>query len=246
MNIFNYQSNVDKYFYTSCGIISLILWSTSVYCFKKTIDAFGVFSGLGIIQLLSGFIGLILYILTNSKNCLKVNLLQFTKITTESIGISLLFIINLIANGLAYALPPAGEVLFQCSIIGYLWTILLNVLLVFVLDYKIKHKIFFYSGCIFALIGIVISYIGFNFEKINFPKYFLEYYYCYVLAIIAALTWSFYSVFIIKYNKLIKDDHIFFSFLISGTILTSLSFINSNWPKLDDFGGKIDETDDEL
>lgn len=216
-----------KIFYTVCGIVSLVLWSTSTYCFKKTIDAFGIFSGFGIVQLLSGFLGIILYVAINGNT--------FTKITKESSIVIFLLLINLISNGLIYALPPPGEVLFQCSIIGYMWTILLNILLVVGLDYKIKYKAGFYLGLLFAFVGITISCVGFDFEKINFPKYFLKYYYCYISAVIAAFSWAYYSVYSIKFKQFVNNDHTFISFCMAGILLLLFSFANPKLNKFNEF-----------
>lgn len=222
---------LPTYVYTLFGIFALILWSTSVYCFKKTIDAFGIFSGLGMIRLTSGITGMVIFLLLNGAHK-KFPYNKFTKITKESAIIVTLFIVNSVSNGLSYALPPTGQVLLQCSIIGYTWTLLLNILLVFSLDYKIKCKLGFYFGLVLGLFGIIISCVGFDFSKINFPKYFLQYYYCYIMATIAAFSWAYYSVYLTKFKKFVNDDHVFFALMVTGSFLMIFSIIN---PKLNKY-----------
>ena len=130
---------------------------------------------------------------------------------------------------LTFSLPPTGDVLLQCLILNYLWVILANVLLVKVLGYEIKYKLVFYFGILLSVIGIIVACVGFNFNRIDFIKYFPKYYYCYCFAMVGAVSWAYYTVLIKKYSNVMHDDHIFISFIISGIICIAISFCDKSF-----------------
>ena len=65
--------------------------------------------------------------------------------------------------------------------------------------------------------------VGFNFDTINFIKYFKKYYYCYIIDIISITTWSIYSVIIKKYSNMINDDYIPLCTLLTGILCIIIS-----------------------
>lgn len=213
---------LPKYVYTAFGIIALLLWGTGTYCFKMAINYFGLFSGLAYIRTASGVCGMLIFILSIYKNG-KIQYDKFTKLSKESTIVISLLVLNSISNGLFYAIPPPGEVLLQCAVVGYIWTLLLNILLVYSLNYKIISKLGFYFGLLFGLCGITIACVGFDFKTINFIKYFEQYYYCYFLAIVAAITWAYYSVYLAKFKQFVEKDHTFIGLLITGILLFAAS-----------------------
>lgn len=217
---------LNEFLFTSCGIIAVLLWCTNVYFIRLVSDNVGYFAGVGLIFLFSGILGLVIY--------LKQNNWKFSELTREFMIVCGLFIANNISSSLTTVLSPGGDILLQVTIVSYLWVILLNIFLVTILGYNVIRLKIFYVGNILALLGIIISCTGFNFSKINFVRYFPKYFYCYILALISAFTWSYYSVYLKKWGKEIFEDHIYISMIISGTIMTLLSLASNKLNNFDD------------
>ncbi len=228
-------AQLKKWFFTACGMVTILMWSSNIYLLKETLDIYGYVAGIGLIYLLSGVFGLLLYIYKTAgfekiKNKNYDGFIQsFTPLNKHTLVIYICLIANNIFSSLSFGTSPENEVLLQVIIISDMWTLLINILLILILHYKIRNAISFSAGIIIGIIGIVIACVGFNFNDINFVKYFTDYYYCYFFAIITALAWSYYSVYIKKYETMVNDDHIFISALVSGLIMIPCSFANSKF-----------------
>lgn len=200
--------------YTLCGILTILIWCSNNYLFRQLTNNFGTFLGSGLSYILGGMIGYIIYYFTQT---------EFTQINKTTCFVSSLFVINMIFCALAFSLPPTGDVLLQCTIINYFWTILSNIFLVLFLNYKIRFKFGFYFGVILSIVGIVVACVGFNLNQINFIKYFPKYYYCYIFAVISAVSWAYYTTYLKKYTSMVKNDHVFVLLIITGIICVLLS-----------------------
>lgn len=130
---------------------------------------------------------------------------------------------------LSFCLPPTGDVLLQCLILNYLWVVLVNIFLVKILNYKVKCSMGFYFGIFLSIIGVIVACVGFDYTHVNFIKYFPKYYYCYCFALISALSWGYYTIYLKKYSNDIKDDHVFVSLIIAGIICVAISFCNNSF-----------------
>lgn len=229
------KNKLTRYMFTCCGMMSVVIWASNVYLLKKTLDIYGYVSGIGLIYLFSGLFGIICYLFKNNIfEKIKCNdFSDFTEINKISAIIYTCLIANNIFSSLSFGTAPENEVLLQIIIISDTWTLLINILLVQILHYTIQNKIVFFAGMFMGFIGIIIACIGFDFSKINFTTYFAKYWYSYFFAIMSAIVWSYYSVYIKKYETLIKDDHLIFSMLISGLIMILISFTNPSFNNYD-------------
>lgn len=215
---------INEKFYTFLGVLTILMWSCNNYPFRSMIANMGSFSGIGVSCGFGGFLGLIIYFVRSKYD----RTIKFTQINKVSIGIIALFVLNMIFSSLVFGISPVGDILLQTSVINYLWVIIANVLLVVILKYKIKYMSLFLFGNLLALIGIVVVCIGFDFSRINFTGYFIKYYYCYVFAIISAMTWGIYSIVVKKYSNTIEDD-VFISMVLTGIIRIAISFCDKSF-----------------
>lgn len=215
----------SKTFFTLCGLLSVLLWCTNVYFIRLVSENIGYLASVGLIFLFSGILGLTIFLIQHK--C------KMSKITKKYVIICVIFVINNMSSSLTTVTAPDGDVLLQVTIISYLWVILLNIFLVTFLNYQMTKPTIFYIGNILAVLGIIISCIGFNFNQINFIKYFPKYYYCYIFALMSAFTWSYYSIYLKKWGVGICEDHIYISMIISGTTMTLLSFSNDKFNNFD-------------
>ena len=221
------QSRIHKWFFTSCGLMAILIWASNVFFFKKTLDIYGYMAGSGLILIFSGMFGGTLYIAKNKDN------LEFTPLNKHTLTIYACLISNNIFSSLSFGTAPENEVLLHIIIISDLWTLLTNLLLIKILHYVIRNRLSFWSGIIIGIAGIITACVGFDLSSVNFVKYFVDYYYCYFFAVITAIVWSHYSVYIKKYEAIIKDDHIFISALISGLIMIPFSFASNKFNNYD-------------
>lgn len=200
----------NKLLYTIFGILAIFIWTTNAYPFRIMIKIFGSFLAFAIILGIGGLIGLITHnIQTNIKRTI------FNK---TSVLVVILFVCGVILSSLVFGTSPVGDVLLQTMIINCMWTVLVNICLVLLLNYKIKHKVTFYVGILMAIIGVILSCVGFDFNKINFIKYFPHYYPYYIYACLASISWTLYSVFLKKYENMFEDDHVYVGLIIAGLI----------------------------
>lgn len=203
--------------YTICGILSILIWTTNVYPFRSMMNNFDSFATFAIIFGLGGIVGLITYNinLTNKRT-------QFNYISTIVI---LLFVSSSIFSSLVFGASPIGDVLLQTIIINSLWTVLVNIGLVTFLNYQIKNHLLFYLGIMMAVIGVILSCVGFDLNRVNFIKYVAEYYYFYIYAIISCLSWALYSIFLKKHEDMFEDDHVFIGLTVTGGICAIIFLI---------------------
>lgn len=201
---------------TFCGILSLIIWSTNSYALRIVLHHFGYFLGLGMIYL---FTGITMFAFLFKFTDYFANLTPTNK---ESFQIYSCLIINNIFAGLAFGMAPQNEALLQITLINYTWVILMNIMLVYILNYKITNKQIFFVGIVLSTIGLIVSCGGTTFGN-NFFFLFKKYYYCYIFSIISALLWSLYSILLKKYKTMIKNDHVVNSMILSGLFLLVLS-----------------------
>lgn len=221
---------MSKFFYSLIGTIAVLIWSSNSYVFRQMTNNFGTFFGTGLAYVAGGIIGLIAYVCEHMElrdKTITLTPLIMTPLNKTTTMMYSLFITNMLFSAMTFSLPPTGDVLLQSIIINFFWTVLTNIFLVTLLNYKIKSKAGFYFGVLAAIAGIVIACIGFDFSRINFITYFPQYYYCYVFAIISALTWSYYSIYLNKYGHFIKNDHGPISIFITGIICIIISVIIS-------------------
>lgn len=213
---------MDNYeaLYTLFGILAILIWTTNTYPFRGMIDNIGAFLTFGISLGFGGIIGLVLYNLKKVKR---------TSINSVSIVVILLFVISVIFSSLVFGTSPVGDVLLQTMIINCMWTIYINICLILMLNYKIKYERTFYFSIMLATVGVVLSCVGFDFNKINFIKYFPEFYYYYIYAIVASMSWTGYSIFLKKYENMFEDDHVYLGLFVSGLICCVISLCESKF-----------------
>jgi drug/metabolite transporter (DMT)-like permease len=221
----------QKIFYTLCGVIALLAWTTNIYFLKCTLDIYGNVAGIGLMYLFGGLIGLSIDYISNGYT---LNIV----INKEYTIASLLLMMNFISSSLSFGLSPANEVLLQVIIVNDLWVIFLNIFLVLILKYKITNKILFAIGIVSGVFGIMIGCVGFNLNKINFVKYFDNYYYCYLLGLLTAISWSYYTIYLKKYKN-INDNHLFLTMFLTGLFMTVFSFVFPQFNKYNDLDGNI-------
>lgn len=226
-----FSEKIKKNIFTFLGIFTILIWSSNVYIFKKTLDIYGNVAGIGIMYTISGIFGLLCYFSHGGKikKILNGDYSQTTPINKKTIMIYSLFISNNIFSSLAFGTSPSNEVLLQVIIICDTWTILTNILLVKILKYKMQNKTMFLLGVLIGTIGIIVSCVGFNFEKINFINFFQDYYYSYFFAISGSISLSLYTIYNKKYQNDTKDDHIFISSLISGILMLIISCVDDSF-----------------
>lgn len=209
------------------GILSLLIWSSNVYLYKKMITDWGYFTGNSIMYIIAGFTGLIIHL---------IFIKQRTKLNYTTFPAFLFLNINNISLSLAYGFAKIGSELLQITIITYLWTITTYVLLIYFLKYDITKKIVFTFGMLFAFFGICVTCIGFEFSYLE--DFFVNVkndWYVYLFSLCVVLSWSLYSVYIKKYSSDIYDDHIYISFVTSGLAFLLLSFVMplyNNWNEI--------------
>lgn len=225
------QSNKYKVAFTCCGMVTVLIWSSNIFMLKETLRIYGYVSGIALIYLFSGVLGMIIFTLRNNlfEKIKNKDYSDFTKVSKTSVLVCVLMIFNNIFSSLSFGTSPKGEVLLQVIIISELWPILVNILLIRILHYKIKNKILFGLGITSGIMGVIVACIGFDFKNINFTNYVTSYYYCYLFAIITAISWSFYTAYLKKYEPILKDDHIIISMLLSGLVMLPISFCNPNF-----------------
>jgi drug/metabolite transporter (DMT)-like permease len=160
---------------------------------------------------------------------------RFTQLTRETLLVYFFLISNLCLFLTSLGITPStGDVLLHVIIVNYLWVILVNIGLVTVLNYTFTNRSLFYCGITLGFIGIIVSCIGFDFSHLNIGNYIVDYYYCYICALFSSLSWSGYTIYLKKYSHLLNDDHIFFSMIIAGMIMTLLSLLSSNFNQFGD------------
>lgn len=215
--------NIARSYFTGCGILAILLWALNIYFLKSTLDIYGYVAGIGLIYIFGGLFGLCVEFVRNNFT------MPVFSLDKKFMLVSSLLLINFICSSLSFGTSPANEVLLQVIIISDLWVILINILLVSINRYTISNKFIFSFGIILGVTGIVIACVGFDLSDINFTKYFAEYYYCYIFAIMTAISWSYYTAYIKKYGELINDIHLFLTMCVAGLILIPVSFCSNSF-----------------
>lgn len=143
-----------------------------------------------------------------------------------------MFVVYTAAIYLAVGLAQNREQLLEVALINYLWpslTVLLSLLLL-----KGRASIFLLPGTGLALAGVfLVMTQGTNVTGKSFAAHLAANPAAYGLALLAAVSWAFYSNFARLLSKPGSSGAVEFFLPVTGLVLTLLSMVTSEHPRFD-------------
>lgn len=171
---------------TFSGILAILFWSTNVAFARSLTEQMGVLTSGAVLFVAGGIIALSIqgmrersfnFILRSSPKYL--------------FGCGLLFVANTTALQVAIGLSTSREQTLVVALINYLWTVCSLVFSIFLLNKAFRPWL--WLGIILALAGMALATTGGDLTSIQVAFRQPGTLVVYGLAIIAALTWGFYS-----------------------------------------------------
>jgi len=204
---------------TIIGILAILFWGTTIAFSRSLTEQLGPLTTASWIYVLSGIWSCI-YLFSEPRRIKKTFQLPILYLT----GGGTLFILYMVCLYLAVGLAFSREQVLEVSIINYLWP---GLTLIFSLP--ILHK----KGKISLIPGIVIAFAGFYLATVQsgmfswevFKRNFQVSYLPYLLALMAAVTWGFYSNLVRRWAGHTEGGAVPLFLLVTGLILTIIRLI---------------------
>jgi drug/metabolite transporter (DMT)-like permease len=212
-------------FYTSLGLLSLIIWSTSVVVSRSVSASLGMYTAGSMIYLLGGLTACLITFL--QPNGFRGMFLLSKKYL---IICGLLFIFYIVFLFLAISIATSSQSTIVVGLINYFWPSFIFLFSIPILGRSANWMLL--PGMLLASAGVCLAAIGENYSSfsdlLNFNNKDLL---AYCLAFKAAICWGLYTNFCQKWNKQ-NESAVPLFFLFSGIILLLLRLTvheESNW-----------------
>ena len=173
---------------TYLGVLAILFWSTNIAFARSLTEQMGVLTSGACMFIMGGLLALLYqgakersfaFILKTSKKYL--------------LGCGLLFITNVVSLQVAVGLSSSREQTIVVALINYLWTVFSLLFSIFILNKPSKPWLV--AGILLALGGMALAITGGDLTTVKVAFQQQGTLLVYGLAIIAALTWGFYSNF---------------------------------------------------
>lgn len=199
------------------GILAILFWASTIAFTRSLTESLGTITAGALVFMLSTLFA-ILYLLKTSPQSLR-DILYLPR--RYLLGCGALFVIYMTSLYLAIGLSNSRQQVVEISILNYLWPGLTLLLSIPILQKKARISII-----LGVLLGFGGALIAFNpYQDFSFGRFYQniqQNWIPVVLALIAAFSWSLYSVFARKWASHVKESAVPIFLCFTGLILIFL------------------------